>query len=118
MHARHALVQGYWAYRHHVNVSRHYISTSPEHFDWIVGKHGIMADEDCLFRIGLSDQQPVKGGLVMHWQVLQGQDMLEGDWQDLDIVGLLLLSHYIRQGETRCNLPGWSLICISQTLAH
>jgi len=54
----------------------------------------------------------------MHWQVLQGQDMLEGDWQDLDIVGLLLLSHYIRQGETRCNLPGWSLICISQTLAH
>ncbi len=48
------------------------LPTSPQHLDWIVCEHRIMADERCLFRIGLGDQQPVKGVPVMCWQALQG----------------------------------------------
>ena len=63
--------------------------TSPQHFDWIVCKYRIMTDEDRFFHVGLGDKQPVKGILVICWQVLQRQDMPEGDRQYLDIVGLL-----------------------------
>jgi hypothetical protein len=59
-----------------------------------------MADEDCLFSIGLGNQQSVKWVPVMRWQVMQGQDMPESDQQHLAIVGLLLGNHF-RQGETQ-----------------
>ena len=55
-----------------------YMPASPQHLDWIMCEHWIMADERCLFSIGLSDQQPVKGVLVIRWQALQGEDMTEG----------------------------------------
>ena len=78
-----------------------YAHTSPQHLNRIVGKHWIMADEDCLFRIGLDNQQPVKWVLVIRREVLQGQNVLKDDRQHLDIVGLLLVCNHLCQGKTQ-----------------
>ena len=50
-----------------------HIPTSPQHLDRIVCKHRIMADEDGLFSVGLGDQQPVKGVLVMRWEACKAK---------------------------------------------
>src|SRR5262249_39407351 len=78
--------------------------TSPQHLDRIVCKHRIMTDECCLFSVGLGDQQPVKGVLVMRWQALQGEDMTESDRQHLEVVSLLLTGNHLCQRETQVEL--------------
>src|SRR6266516_282109 len=78
--------------------------TSPQHLDQIGCEHRIMADERCLFSVGLGDQQPVKGVLVMRWQALQGEDMTASDRQYLEVVGLLLTGNHFCQGETQVKL--------------